>query len=333
MRIAVVGALGHTGRFVLAELLSRGHAPLAIGRDRAKLAALDGLGLETRVASLDDPASLDRALAGARAVIHCAGPFQDTADALVRAALRAQIHYLDVTAEQTSARSTLESFDAAARAREVVILPAAGFFGGLGDLLATAAMREWTRADRVDLAIGLDRWWPTLGTRQTGARNSAPRLVFAHGKLETLQPSPPKPWRFPAPFETQDVVELPFTETVLISTHLSVPEIHTYINRAALREVGDPATPAPPAADERGPSKQLFVVDARVRRGKEERRVRAQGRDIYAFTAPLVVEAAERACAGALERAGAFALGDLFDARDFLRALAVSGELSLETDA
>jgi hypothetical protein len=68
--------------------------------------------------------------------------------------------------------------------------------------------------------------------------------------------------------------------------------------------------------------------DAAKRSDASERRVA-----IYAFTAPLVVEAAERACAGALERAGAFALGDLFDARDFLRALAVSGELSLETDA
>ena len=47
-------------------------------------------------------ASLDRSLAVAAAVINCAGPFLETADAVSAAALRARIHYLDVTAEQLS---------------------------------------------------------------------------------------------------------------------------------------------------------------------------------------------------------------------------------------
>ena len=45
-RIAVYGAYGHTGRFVVTELLRRGFVPVACGRDATRLhelaAMLDG---------------------------------------------------------------------------------------------------------------------------------------------------------------------------------------------------------------------------------------------------------------------------------------------------
>ena len=92
--VAVFGAAGHTGRFVVAELLRRGFAPIAIGRDSAKMAELGygERGVTIRTASLDDPGSLDRALAGAAAVINCAGPFLHTAEVVAAAALRARMH-------------------------------------------------------------------------------------------------------------------------------------------------------------------------------------------------------------------------------------------------
>ena len=76
--VAVFGASGHTGRFVVTELRERGHVPLLVGRDRDKLLASTRArpGLAARQASVDDPASLDRALHGAAAVINCAGPFE-----------------------------------------------------------------------------------------------------------------------------------------------------------------------------------------------------------------------------------------------------------------
>jgi short subunit dehydrogenase-like uncharacterized protein len=63
--------------------------------------------LDLRVASIEDPASLDRALDGAEVVINCAGPFGETAPAVIEAALRARCHYLDVTGE---ALVTIETF-------------------------------------------------------------------------------------------------------------------------------------------------------------------------------------------------------------------------------
>src|SRR5262245_35216271 len=89
--VAVCGASGHTGRFVVFELLRRGWAVIPVGRDIQKLQTLGSTtrGLEFRVASLRDPKSLDEALAGTIAVINCAGPFLDTAAPVISAALRA----------------------------------------------------------------------------------------------------------------------------------------------------------------------------------------------------------------------------------------------------
>ena len=79
--VAVYGAYGHTGRFVVAELRRRGWTPILAGRDLYRLEAFaqvhqgrPGLGaldqLEVRAASVDDSGALDRAIAGAEAVIN-----------------------------------------------------------------------------------------------------------------------------------------------------------------------------------------------------------------------------------------------------------------------
>jgi hypothetical protein len=63
------------------------------------------------------------------------------------------------------------------------------------------------------------------------------------------------------------------------------------------------------------------VVEVVVRNGSSTRRAIAQGRDIYAFTAPLVIEAVERILDGRARGSGALAPGEAFDSTDFLRAL------------
>jgi hypothetical protein len=101
-----------------------------------------------------------------------------------------------------------------------------------------------------------------------------------------------------------------------------VARLRTHLNNAPLRDLRDSTTPPPIAADEIGRSAQTFLADVIVRNGSSIRRVIAQGRDIYAFTAPLVVEAVERILDGRARGSGALAPGETFDSTDFLRALA-----------
>jgi hypothetical protein len=163
-----------------------------VARDGAKLTESDlsARGVATRAASIDDAAALDHAFADVAAVINCAGPFLDTAAAVAEAALRAGIHYLDVTAEQASAQATFEEFGDDALAADLVVLPAMSFYGGLADLLATAAVGDWDFADQVEVAVALDSWRPTLGTRITGHRNTAQRLMVSEGRLQPVSQPP-----------------------------------------------------------------------------------------------------------------------------------------------
>ena len=68
-RATVFGAYGHTGRFVVGELCRRGWTAVLSGRDpeRLKAAAQEHPLTEVRVAAVDDPASLEAALAGLEA--------------------------------------------------------------------------------------------------------------------------------------------------------------------------------------------------------------------------------------------------------------------------
>ncbi|QWF17085.1 saccharopine dehydrogenase family protein [Lysobacter capsici] len=322
--VTVFGAYGHTGRFVVAELIARGWTAILSGRDAAKLAALGRAfpGLEQRPASIEDAASLDRALDGAAAVINCAGPFLDTAAPVIEAALRARIHYLDVCAEQQAVIEVYERFAEAANAAGITILPAMAFYGGLADLLATAALGDWTDTESIEIAVALDSWHPTVGTRLTGERNHYRRRVVSNGALAFLaDPAPTREWIFPEPFAAQDVVAVPLSEIVTLSRHVRSDEVHSYMNLAPLNDLRDPHTPAPTPIDAQGRSSQLFVMDTVVRRNGQARHASASGRDIYAITAPLVVEALQRIGDGRSRATGVVAPGEAFDAREFLEAL------------
>jgi short subunit dehydrogenase-like uncharacterized protein len=186
--VTVFGAYGHTGRFVVAELHKRGWKTILSGCDATKLnqVAAEHPGSDARVASVDDVVSLDRAMADASAVINCAGPFIDTAIPIIEAALRSGIHYFDVAAEQAVVLAVFERFSRAAKEAGVVIAPAMAFYGGLGDLLATAAMGDWSVADEILIGVALDGWKPTRGTRLTGQRNPGRQRLTRAG-------APPKP--------------------------------------------------------------------------------------------------------------------------------------------
>lgn len=214
-----------------------------------------------------------------------------------------------------------ERYDGAARSAGIVAMPSVAFYGAFADLLATAAMDDWPDADAIDIAVGLDGWHPTRGTRITGERNRGPRWIVADGTLQPIpDPAPERTWPFPEPLGTQDTVMLSLSETVAIARHLRSRDVRSYMNLAPLHDLRDPDTPSPVAADASGRSAQRFVLDVTVQRNGHTRRATAQGRDIYAVTAPLVVQALQRILD--TPRAGAWAAGELFDAKAFLASLA-----------
>lgn len=326
----VYGATGHTGRFIVAELIERGFVPILSGRDAARLEVLakEYDGLAVRPATADDPESLDRALDGAAAVINAAGPFAVTAGPVVEAALRAGIPYVDVAAELEANVAMFANYADAAREAGVAVVPAMAFYGGLGDLLVTAAMGDWTSANEAHVAYGLSSWHPTPGTRIAGQvsheRRAGRRVRFRDGELQYHDDQPvQQEWDFPEPLGRRSVIaEFTMADVVTVPSHLPIPEVRTYMAVEAARDLSDEDTPEPVAVDDGGRSDQTFVVDAVVRAYGTERRAAAHGQDIYAITAPLAVEAVHRILTGQTRTTGVASAGEMFDAADFLRSLA-----------
>ncbi|MET9227200.1 saccharopine dehydrogenase [Lentzea sp. NPDC003310] len=294
-KIAVYGASGVTGRFVVAELDKRGHEALPFGRAQA---------------TADDPAALDRALAGAAAVINTAGPFAVTAGPLIAAAERAGIPYVDVAAEIEANADTF------ARGATIPVVPAMAFFGGLGDLLVTAAMGDWTSADSAHVAYGLSGWQPTAGTLTAGQvsrdRRAGQRVRFHDGELQYHHDTPPTlDWEF-TDGPRAVVGEFSMADVVTVPSHLPIPSVTNYMSVEAAQGLQTASPRQEP---------ETFEVDVRVRRGPEERRMTASGKDIYAVSAPLAVEAVERLLSGRFTTTGVASAGKMFNAKDFLTSL------------
>jgi hypothetical protein len=246
-------------------------------------------------------------------VINCAGPFAETALPVAEAAIRAGVPYVDVAAELEANLDTLSL------TADTAVVPAMAFFGGLADLLATAAMGDWTAADEVHVAYGLSGWRPTAGTLAAGRvsreRRDGKRIRFAGGRLEYRDDAlPTREWPFPEPLGPRPVLgEFSMADIVTIPRHLQVRDVVSYMTVDAAEGLA--------AAGERDAA-ETFVVDVVVRAGDEERRIVARGEDIYAVSAPLAVEAVDRILTGRVKVKGVAPAGEMFDAAGFLRALA-----------
>ena len=182
--------------------------PILSGRDPEKLGAVGDAypGSVIRVAWIEEPASLDRALADVAAVVNCAGPFLDTAEAVIEAALRACIPYLDVTAEAAVAAATSSGTRITRGPRASRSFPrwrssavwAIFCDGGDGGLAGCRRDLHRVRPRRLE---------PDAGNATDGRAPGAHRHVFTNGRLEVRSEPPPiGRWDFPPPFGRQEVV-------------------------------------------------------------------------------------------------------------------------------
>ena len=263
--LVIYGSTGYTGRLIVAEALARGLRPTLAGRspDAVRTQA-ESLGLDFRVAGVDDPAALDAALVDATVVLHCAGPFAHTWRAMSDACLRARAHYLDITGEITVFES-LARRDAEARAAGIMLLPGVGFDVVPSDCLAAHLARRLPSAVHLSLAFralgGMSR-----GTLSTMVENlGSPGAVRRNGRIVPV----PQAWRTRridfGDGQLRDATTIPWGDVSTAFHSTGIPDTDVYVSmRPALRR-------AAIAARWLGPLLRSGVVRralaARVRRG------------------------------------------------------------------
>lgn len=147
------GANGYTGELIAREAHRRSLHPILAGRNEQRISRLAAeLGSPWRVFALSDTARITRALAGARLVLNCAGPFSATAVPMLEACLSAGVHYLDIAGEIDAIEVAAARNERAKRAG-IVLISAVGFDVVPSDCLAAMLAAQLPSATRLQLAI------------------------------------------------------------------------------------------------------------------------------------------------------------------------------------
>jgi short subunit dehydrogenase-like uncharacterized protein len=356
-RVAVYGATGYTGRLVAAELRDRGLDAVLCGRNGGRLRRLAGeLGVDwpVRAAAIDDPPALRKALAGAGAVVSCAGPFTYYGAPVIEAALDAGAHYADTAGEQRYIRGVFEHLDAPARRAGRAVVPAAGFDYLLGDLAASLAARGHEPLDELTIAYAITGFGMSRGTLLSGMEMlSGDEVEYRDGDWRPAGARPLREtFRFPDPIGEQPVVRYPGGEVVTVPRHVRTRAIcyrwatsafapHRALESAVplampvlgallatpLRDLAESQIgrlPEGPGEDRRRAGRWTIVAEARGAGGSSGRAV-VRGSDMYGITAVIAVRAAELLAAEGFDRAGVLAPAQAFDAEAFLRFLEPHG--------
>ncbi len=125
--ILLYGANGYTGQLIAQYAGGYGLHPVLGGRREEAIRPLaEKLKLQWKVIDLDDVPSLLAALKECRLVVHAAGPFSMTAKQMIEACLQTGTHYLDINGD-IEVFEMIKKYDAAAKEKNILLLPGAGF--------------------------------------------------------------------------------------------------------------------------------------------------------------------------------------------------------------
>jgi short subunit dehydrogenase-like uncharacterized protein len=225
--LLIYGANGYAGGLIAREAARRGLRPIIAGRDTEAIERLaTELNRPHRVFELvaSDAAALH--LAGARAVMNCAGPFIETATPMIEACLAAKVHYLDITGE-------IDVIERAAKCREravaagISVISAVGFDVVPSDCLAAMLAAELPTANRLQLAF-------TVGAVSRGTAKTVLETI-AHGGRARVNGRirwAPVGWKtidVLFPDGTQSAVSIPWGDVASAYYSTGIPNIETYV--------------------------------------------------------------------------------------------------------
>jgi short subunit dehydrogenase-like uncharacterized protein len=224
----IYGSYGYTGALIAREALNRGLKPVLAGRNATAVAEqAAALGLEHRCFALEDANAVKEALAGMRAVIHCAGPFSRTAKAMAVGCMAAGAHYLDITGE-IEVFERLAGMNDQARDEGVMLLPGAGFDVVPSDCLAAQLKRSLPAATRLVLAF-CSPGRPSHGTMLTALENLHRGGVVRRAGRLTPVPSAWKTRKIDFAAETRTAVTIPWGDVSTAYHSTGIPNIEVYM--------------------------------------------------------------------------------------------------------
>lgn len=154
MRVLIIGASGNFGRR-LARLMARdgGFTIIAAGRRQSTLDNVAAeLACETLALNRETITAHTLRSANIDLLIDVSGPFQTSDTRVIKAAIEAGVHYVDI-ADGRAFVSNITSFDAAAKAAGVVVIAGASSTPALSDAAASHITAGWQSIDTLRVVI------------------------------------------------------------------------------------------------------------------------------------------------------------------------------------
>lgn len=188
--VVVLGGYGNFGRRIAAALATDAHHRILIaGRngEQASQAARD-IGGNTEPLVLDCRAptlARDLARAGAKAVIHTAGPFQAQSYAVPRACIEARAHYVDL-ADSRAFVTGIHALDQWAKDSDTLIVSGASTLPALSSAVVDDLARGFESIESINIAITAGATPPGEAT-MNGVLSYAGRPFerWRHGRWQT----------------------------------------------------------------------------------------------------------------------------------------------------
>jgi len=180
------GANGYSGERAARAAKMTGRRPVLAGRNEQAVRSLaEELDLPYRIFSLDDVDKIREQLWDISVVVHAAGPFSATSEPMIRACIKSNVHYVDITGE-ISVFERAREFDREARKAGVVVCPGVGF-----DVIPTdciASVLHEALPDALSLNLGFHgNLRPSRGTARTALEGIGKGIfVRRNGKLQRV---------------------------------------------------------------------------------------------------------------------------------------------------
>ena len=147
------GANGYTGQLIAKLASTYNLQPILAGRTEANIKPLaDELQLPYRIVDLDNAAQLQSALSEVKLVLHAAGPYVYTAKQMIDACLQTGVHYIDINGD-ISVFEMLKKYDAAAKEKNIMVMPGVGFDVVPTDCIALQLKNKMPDATHLKLAF------------------------------------------------------------------------------------------------------------------------------------------------------------------------------------
>jgi short subunit dehydrogenase-like uncharacterized protein len=235
-KLLIYGATGYTGTLIAHEAAIRGLDFEIAGRSEAKLAVLAAeLDVPFHVFSVDDNNGWEKSLEGKTALLNIAGPFSETADQAMNAAIQFKVHYIDITAEVDIYRLA-ETKDTAAKQVGIMVLSGAGLFATYDSLVLHTAKRV-TNPVALRVAFKYSGGFTPGSVASASNITNAGILMRKNGILEKFPGAKPAAFDFGNGLE--DAFPLPLGGVVISYKSTGIPDIEEYFLMAQAANTTD----------------------------------------------------------------------------------------------